>query len=361
MALTSNQPSSLADINIVLMNQIGNVGISVTDANGNPADATSLSLGILNMGGTPCWTDTYTPASTTIAAGSSGQTFPQATINVVTTAGFPDIGTILVATNFGNQSVSYNGTTPTSFNQCSGGQGLMSLGGAVTNATSGGSQIVHPYTGFYYYPFGTIRGQTYGLGEFLFNWQIQIAGNTPPQSIVQNVQVISANAMSHMPYLRLMIDKARKLVDPANDVFLGYTDAQLLAYLQGGCQWINAYQPELTIGFSPDTFPRNFRQIMLDAALAVGVMSQTLFAVDTDVPSYNDQGTAFVIQHAPQLAAYLNQVTAMLDKQIPAMKLQFLNSGTIHIEAGPNYRLAQLLQAAPFGALFRGVYFASPS
>jgi hypothetical protein len=70
-------------------------------------------------------------SNTTIAPASNGQTLPQSTINVVSTAGFPSSGTIAVLTSAGTVPVTYTGTTPTSFTGCSGGAGTMSTGGAV--------------------------------------------------------------------------------------------------------------------------------------------------------------------------------------------------------------------------------------
>lgn len=73
-----------------------------------------------------------TATSTTIAAGSNGQTLPQSTINVASTTGFAASGTILVFTSGGYQTVTYTGTTGTSFTGASGGTGTMSTGGPVT-------------------------------------------------------------------------------------------------------------------------------------------------------------------------------------------------------------------------------------
>lgn len=68
---------------------------------------------------------------TTIAAGSNGQSLPQATINVASTTGFPTAGTIFVVTSGGSQTVTYTGTTGTTFTGASGGTGTMSTGGSV--------------------------------------------------------------------------------------------------------------------------------------------------------------------------------------------------------------------------------------
>lgn len=70
--------------------------------------------------------------STTIAAGSNGQSLPQATINVASTANFPTSGTVAVVTGAGTQLVSYTGVAGgNQFTGCTGGTGAMSTGGGV--------------------------------------------------------------------------------------------------------------------------------------------------------------------------------------------------------------------------------------
>lgn len=73
--------------------------------------------------------------ATTIAAGSNGASLPQATINVVSTTGFPTSGTIYVFTNQGTQTVSYTGINATQFTGCTNGSGTMSTGGNVTSSS----------------------------------------------------------------------------------------------------------------------------------------------------------------------------------------------------------------------------------
>lgn len=238
---------------------------------------------------------------------------------------------------------------------------ILDMGGNVRwsdDLSAQGTAIVqhaNGLTGYYYYPFGSISEQSASNGEYIARWTISIQG-LPNITATQNIKVISPSLMYTIPYFRLLIDKSRKLIDTENDVFLGYTDAQLVMYLEGGIQIINAYQPG-NIGFTVDNFPwSDFRHIALESSLMAGVMSQQLFAVDTDLPQYSDQGTNFIIAHQPQLAAFLNQIIQRLDKAIPMMKLQFVTTGSIRVEAGPNFRLAQLLQAAPYGALFRNMF-----
>ena len=156
---------------------------------------------------------------------------------------------------------------------------------------------------------------------------------------------------------RLVIDKTYKLfdTDPDDPCFLGYSDGQLVQYLMSGLQIINSYQPSGT--FSLTTFPyESYDQILFETSLLAGMISQSVYAIDNDVPNWNDQGNAFVITHYPQLAQHLTFMAGRLDRLIPLFKLNFVSSGRLHIEAGPNYRLAQLVNAAPGGSLFRNFY-----
>lgn len=64
---------------------------------------------------------------TTITAASGGLTLPQATLNVVSTAGFPASGQLIVQ----GQLVTYTGLTATTFTGCAGGNATLVTGGQV--------------------------------------------------------------------------------------------------------------------------------------------------------------------------------------------------------------------------------------
>ena len=233
-------------------------------------------------------------------------------------------------------------------------------------APPGGTLIVKPprTVGYYYYRFGDMNiSQPLPINStpgqpYLIQWYVQATNAYVPNIVLQNVTTYSVRAAQNVPYLRLYIDKARKLVDPANNVFLGYTDAQLLMYMQEGISMINSFQPETQMPFTLENFPYDtFRHLVNQAATVAAVMSQMMFAIDTDLPNYSDQGITFVIAHQPQLAAFINTLTARLDKEIQAMKLQYVSTGSIHMVQGPNFRLATIMSAAPIGSLFRNVYF----
>lgn len=83
--------------------------------------------------------------ATTITVASNGVALPTGTINVVSTAGFPASGNILVTTNTGVTTVAYTGVTGTTFTGCTGGTGTMATGGSVSTV---GYTI--PNTGFYW-------------------------------------------------------------------------------------------------------------------------------------------------------------------------------------------------------------------
>jgi hypothetical protein len=76
----------------------------------------------------------FSPASnyTSIAAGSNGQSLPQGTINVASTAGFPSVGFLYVVTSNGYQVVNYTGTSGgNQFTGCTNGTGTMTTGAPV--------------------------------------------------------------------------------------------------------------------------------------------------------------------------------------------------------------------------------------
>lgn len=83
---------------------------------------------------------TATTRTTTIAAGSNGQTLPQSTINVASTAaftGFSSGDTVHLNTSFGYQAITCTGTSGgNQFTGCTGGTGTLSTGGEVFNGQS---------------------------------------------------------------------------------------------------------------------------------------------------------------------------------------------------------------------------------
>lgn len=199
-------------------------------------------------------------------------------------------------------------------------------------------------------------GESDSTMAWLFDWEVAEASHPSERSrIVQMVYVMPGVIFQMLPTLRLALDKLVKMVDPKSGCNLGYTDYQLLMFLLGGMQMINAYQPYPQ--FSPDNFPYvNFGSILVEAAMYWGLQSQLMYAIDTDIPSYSDQGASFVISHGQQISQWLNSVLSRLDRSVPQFKLHYVNSGMSKTEAGPNFRLNTVMSAAPSGSTFRGVF-----
>lgn len=228
-------------------------------------------------------------------------------------------------------------------------------GQPIASHTDADQEIDNPSPGVYTFDLdGSLLSHP---GELVANWLVEDAASGELVNAIQRCSVISNTLALRLKDFRLLIDKSRKFVDPYNDTFLGYTDAQLLSYLSGGMATINSYQPG-AVSWTLDGFPwAMYGQVGLEAGLLVGVMSQQLFAIDTDIPNYSDQGTTFTLAHQPQLATFFNQVAQRLDKMIPALKLNFINTGSIHTQMGPSYRFQHLINAAPTGSGFRGIHF----
>lgn len=217
------------------------------------------------------------------------------------------------------------------------------------------ARIANPALGQYTFDLGGISTETASSQKLLFLWT---ADNQP--ATVQTIAVVSVLTMMSIGQLQNQIDKSRKEVDddPDEPLFLGYSTFQLLSYLEGGLSLINSFQP--TIGWNTvDSFPQAVHgQTLIDAAMLVGIHSQELFAIDTDIPNFSNQGNVFVIEHFPKLESFANSLWQQLMFIVPRMKMQFVNIGSIHVEAGPNYRLMQLLTAASAGSLFRNGFVA---
>jgi hypothetical protein len=67
--------------------------------------------------------------NTTVSSASSGAVLPQATINVVSTAGFPASGSVLIQ----NQVINYTGVTATTLTGCTGGNVTLVTGSSVVS------------------------------------------------------------------------------------------------------------------------------------------------------------------------------------------------------------------------------------
>ncbi|APU88881.1 hypothetical protein Rctr197k_060 [Virus Rctr197k] len=226
------------------------------------------------------------------------------------------------------------------------------------------ARITNPSTGRYTFRIGDPNAggsaETASARDLLLLWKIEVDDDS--DTIVQSVKIATAYVISLVERLRRQIDKARKRVvdDPSTGsaCFLGYTDKDLVEYLEGGLTTWNMYEPYPTFCRIED-FPYIYHQGLIEAALLVGVASQNLFAIDSDIPNYSAQGAAFVINHQTPLAQHLNFLAQRLDKLIPIAKLKLVRSGSVHTEIAPNARLQTLINMSPGGAVFRNFFVRS--
>lgn len=225
------------------------------------------------------------------------------------------------------------------------------------------THISNPTVGVYFFPFGDTSfdsaNKTDTAGEYLFQWSVEIATGDEIINTVQVAKVISVLTMRRMQHLRLIIDKAMKDIDENEDdpMYLGYTDWMLAQYIEDGLQLINSAQPYPVWPFV-DLFPEIHGRLLLDGAVIAALTSQEIFAIDTDI-NYSDNSNVFTIDHQPKLSSVLNATWARFTQLVPQMKRQYVSSGALHVQAGPNFRFQQLIAAAPSGSLFRN-FFQAP-
>lgn len=333
-------------LTLILRNMKERVNIEVRDDQHQLVDPTVLSLRVTDLADHPRLLDQYpaftltgtvsTTAGSTLVTGTGTKFETELNPGALVTVNGQPLEVSAV-----RGSVQFIASTPAA---------STAAGLSVNKQT----RIVRADTGKYYIDWGPADRETGNPGTLAFVWQA--TDNVGDMSTVaQTARIVTTRTLTLLPGFRKLIDKSVKLVDD-EDCFLGYTDAQLVQYLEEGLTLINAYQPYPTFQ-TLDQFPLSFVHVLQESALVAGVMSQTLFAIDTDIPSYADQGNSFVIDHGTKLAGFLNTISGRLDRIIPQMKLHFVRSGSLHIQAGTNFRLAQLLQASPNGAVFRNTFF----
>ena len=198
-----------------------------------------------------------------------------------------------------------------------------------------------------------LSNKTNAWGDYLFNWQAEAYKGAESISLLQVVKVASPKSYAILPYFRLELDKALKEVG-RDKARTGYTDAQLMAYLTLAVSEINSYQPITSMTL--DTFPvASFQMILIWTATLIALVSQGLYAVDTDI-EYSDRGASFRMDHSGKIQQYVNMVSSRLQQQMQGFKLQFASVGTVKYEMNANFRLQQVLNASPEGTLFRGLF-----
>ncbi|MDC1300006.1 hypothetical protein N8Z24_00710 [bacterium] len=221
-------------------------------------------------------------------------------------------------------------------------------------------RITHPATGKYQIQWGTGTNETVNAQTLLFNWRIRKDIDTEDYYRTQVVEVVSPRTLSLLPKFRLMLDKSIKVLDPENYCALGYSDSQLIAYLQMGLSYISGRQPYPSWA-NLDQFPLDRGlNILMKCGLYEGLLSQLVFSIDVDVPAFNIEGHSFVLTHAPIIKSLRDSMTGELEKTVREFKLHYVNSGSISFEFRIGYAFYQTVMSAPPGSIFRNSIAVTP-
>ena len=223
----------------------------------------------------------------------------------------------------------------------------------------GTPRITRVSTGKYQIKYGTVATETSNSGIVLANWHVRQNSTSDDWYKTQVIDIVTPRVLSVLPRFRLILDKSIKIVDLASYCTLGYTDAQLVIYLQSGLAHINEAQPYV-MWADLNNFPVDqYWNILGKSALMMALTSQILFSIDTDLPSFSSQGEAFMIAHSPQLKSLRDAISNELKIEIREFKLHFVQSGSISAEMRIGWSFYQMLQTAPNGAVFRNTFTAS--
>lgn len=215
-------------------------------------------------------------------------------------------------------------------------------------------RIKHIGPGHYGIKWGDEDNETSSSGTLLFNWNARVSKDSEEFFRTQISEVVSGRVLSLLPKFRLLLDKSIKVLNPEQFCTLGYSDAQLLMYLQCGKDRINQAQPYVT-WTSLDQFPIDHgTELLLSCSLVSALESQYLFAVDTDVQSFSDQGHSFVLTHFAPIKSLYDSLLSSLPQRIREFKLHYVQSGTVMSEFRIGWGFWQTVASSPPGTYFRG-------
>jgi hypothetical protein len=228
---------------------------------------------------------------------------------------------------------------------------------SVTFGPAGGNGVTRAATGIYQFSFNTT---TYP-DEYLAAFRTVLTNEVVNHNIF--IKSVTARHFKYASMLRLQVDKAQKEVSdeienmdqsdfaPAVPFRFGVDDKDLIYYLEQGLHYINLVPPYTS--FSIDTYPfANYGGLLIDSAIIAYLVSQGIFAIDTDY-NYALGGNSFVIDHFSKLsamqAALLNRFNLMVIK----FKQQFRSPGTVKFQYLPGGIRARAIRSLPDGFFSR--------
>lgn len=203
--------------------------------------------------------------------------------------------------------------------------------------------------GVYYYDFNLV---SIAPKLYQFRWTYRNELNGELFFTTSYITVVTQKVWSLFPRLRNQIDKSRKRKGLEG---VGYLEGNLLLYLQGGLDEINTFPP--VTNFILDNYPHEkYGQLLIDSATIVAMYSQGLFAIDTDAPSYSDQGFSFTQDHHSKIDRVITALASKIKDQLKSFKLEFSQIGSVQVQVMPYFPISVVLSTAPHGGLFRNLF-----
>lgn len=190
--------------------------------------------------------------------------------------------------------------------------------------------------------------EVFSAPEYLANVTIDVASGL---SFVRNkvVRVVPGTYFKIGAIFRNQIDKANKLLH--HRLQFGYTDAQLITWLDLGTYLINSIPPYTA--FSVASFPfAIYGKILIDAATLAALESQGLFAIDTDF-DYSLGGTALVIDHFTKISGFVENLAAKFNENLKQFKQMFRSKGGALVQTQYGYGFGRFLSVVPPGFFSR--------
>lgn len=223
------------------------------------------------------------------------------------------------------------------------------------------TRLVRASTGRYYYPFGENEPEDTGCGLYQAIWDYRISDDFDYETTWQLIRLIPPSILDVLNDLRLILDKSikyfnDKILSPTR---IGYSTGMLIQYLELGLSYINNTPPYPTWA-TLEAFPAEYKSLLVRSAVMHGLLSQYLYAVDTDIDNYSDNGLAYVKQHAPKLFQALQSLKEDLKQEIPRFKTQFVSIGSVVMRNTISYRFDTIIENMPAGATVRG-FFTTPT
>jgi len=189
---------------------------------------------------------------------------------------------------------------------------------------------------------------TYENSEYLLNVSIDIATGL---NFMRNkvVRIVPGLYFKIGAILRNQIDKANKLLHYR--LQFGYTDAQLVTWLDLGVHLINMIPPYTS--FNVPSFPfAVYGKMLIDAATIAALESQGLFAIDTDF-DYALGGNSLTLDHFTKISGYLDYMVARFNENLRQFKQMFRIKGGAMVQTQYGYGFGRFLSVVPPGFFSR--------